>query len=443
VGGLREELDGSADLAALGVGEAGERIRRGTLSPVALVEACLERIRALDGTLEAWVHVDEKGALAVARERARESERAAVRGPLHGIPFAVKDIFDVAGLPTTAGARAFAHRRPGDDAASVALLRAAGAIVLGKTHTTQFAYRDPAPTRNPWNRAHTPGGSSSGSAAAVAARMVPLALGSQTVGSVLRPAAYCGMVGFKPTHGLVSTTGVIPLAGSLDHVGVFTRGVADAGLVFSVLARQRVAVEPGNPPRLALAPELLRRASREVAAHVQATADAFARAGATLTEVKLPRSFDGIHAAGQTVLESEAAAFHEPLFAKYADQYGPEIRKLVERGLTISAVTYLGANRARLAFREEVMGVLAAHDALLTPTAPTPAPEGLASTGDASLCAPWSFAGVPAISLPSGLTPSGLPLAIQLVQAAGASARLLSVAAWCERQVAFTRSPGL
>src|SRR5439155_1055761 len=184
--------------------------------------------------------------------------------------------------------------------------------------------------------------------------------------------------------------GVIPLAGSLDPVGVFTRGVADAGLVFSVLARQRVAVEPGNPPRLALAPEVLRRASREVAAHVQATADAFARAGATLTEVKLPRSFDGIHAAGQTVLESEAAAFHEPLFAKYADQYGPEIRKLVERGLTISAVTYLGANRARLAFREEVMGVLAAHDALLTPTAPTPAPEGLASTGDASLCAPWA-----------------------------------------------------
>src|SRR5439155_1443698 len=200
---------------------------------------------------------------------------------------------------------------------------------------------------------------------------------------------------------------------------------------------------PGGPPRLALAPELLRRASREVAAHVQATADAFARAGAKITEVKLPGSFDGIHAVGQTVLESEAAASHEPRFAKHADQYGPEIRRLVETGLTISAVTYLGANRARLAFREEVLELLAAHDALLSPTAPAPAPEGLASTGDASLCAPWSFAGVPAISLPSGLAPSGLPLAIQLVQAAGASARLLSVAAWCERQLAFTRSPGL
>src|SRR6266478_5672300 len=172
------------ELAALGVAEARERIGRGTLSPVALVEACLERIGALDATVQAWVHVDAKGALAAARL----AEHAAVRGPLHGIPVAVKDIFDVAGLPTTAGAPPFAHRRPDEDAASVALLRAAGAIVLGKTHTTQFAYRDPAPTRNPWNLAHTPGGSSSGSAAAVAARMVPLALGSQTVGSVLRPA---------------------------------------------------------------------------------------------------------------------------------------------------------------------------------------------------------------------------------------------------------------
>src|SRR5207245_590260 len=193
--------------------------------------------------------------------------------------------------------------------------------------------------------------------------------------------------------GLVPTAGVIPLAWSLDHVGVFTREVADAAAAFAVLTRRSVAAEPCGPPRLALAPELLRRASREVAAHVQATADAFARAGATITEVKLPGSFDGIHAVGQTVLGSEAAASHEPRFAKHADQYGPEIRRLVEAGLTISAVTYLGANRARLAFREEVLELLAAHDGLLSPTAPAPAPEGLASTGDASLCAPWSFAG--------------------------------------------------
>src|SRR5207302_9872147 len=365
----------SAEPTSLGVGEAAEVVRKGVLSPVELVDACLARIGALDGDLRAWAHVDAAGALAIARERESEARAGRLRGPLHGVPVGVKDIFDVAGMPTTGGARSFAHTRPVTDSAAVARIRAAGAIVLGKTVTTEFAYRDPAPTRNPWNHGHTPGGSSAGSAAAVAARMVPLALGSQTVGSVLRPAAYCGVVGFKPTHGLVPTAGVIPLAWSLDHVGVFTREVADAAAAFAVLARRSVAAEPGGPPRLALAPELLRRASREVAAHVQATADAFARAGAKITEVKLPGSFDGIHAAGQTVLEAEAAASHEPRFAKHADQYGPEIRRLVETGLTISAVTYLGANRARLAFREEVLELLAAHDALLSPTAPGPAPE--------------------------------------------------------------------
>src|SRR3989449_229288 len=223
------------ELPALGVVEAAERIRRGTLSPVALVEACLERIRALDGTVQAWVHVDETGALTAARERAREAECGAVRGPLHGIPLAVKDIFDVAGLSTAAGAPPFAHRRPDEDAASVALLRAAGAIVLGKTHTTQFAYRDPAPTRNPWNLAHTPGGSSSGSAAAVAARIVPLALRSQTVGSVLRPAAYCGVIRFKAAPGLGPTEAVVPLAWSLDHVGVFAPSVGGAAALISGL----------------------------------------------------------------------------------------------------------------------------------------------------------------------------------------------------------------
>src|SRR6266852_6157062 len=433
----------SAELAELGLREVTEAIRAGTVSPVDLVDACLARIRALDGELRAWAHVDGSEALATARERLAEARAGTLRRPLHGVPVGVKDIFDVAGMPTTGGAKPFAHTRPGVDAPAVARLRTAGAIIVGKTVTTEFAYRDPAPTRNPWNQGHTPGGSSAGSAAALAARMVPLALGSQTVGSVLRPAAYCGVVGFKPTHGLVSTAGVIPLAWSLDHVGVFTRGVADAALVFSVLARRNVVAEPGGPPRLALAPDLLRRASPEIAAHVQATADAFARAGATIAEVKLPASFGGIHAAGQTVLEAEAATYHEPRFAKHADDYGPEIRKLVEKGLTISASAYVGANRARLAFSEEVMELLAAHDALLSPTAPAPAPEGLTSTGDASLCAPWSFAGVPAVSLPSGLGASGLPLAIQLVQAAGAEARLLSVAAWCERQLAFARSPRL
>jgi aspartyl-tRNA(Asn)/glutamyl-tRNA(Gln) amidotransferase subunit A len=433
----------SAELAALGAREAAEAVRAGAVSPVALVEACLARIEALDGALEAWAHLDAAGALAVARERQAEARAGRLRGPLHGVPIGVKDIFDVAGMPTTGGARAFAHTRPSVDAAAVARIRASGAIVLGKTVTTEFAYRDPAPTRNPWNRTHTPGGSSAGSAAAVAARMAPLALGSQTVGSVLRPAAYCGVVGFKGTHGLVPVAGVIPLAWSLDHVGVLARSVGDAALAMSVLAGRDLAPAPVSAPRLALAPELVERASREVAAHVEAVADAFARAGATVSKIELPSSFRDLPAAGLTVLEAEAAAYHRPWFMKHADEYSPEMRSLIEAGLGVSATAYVDANRRRLAFRDEVMPLLSAHDALLSPTAPAPAPSGLGSTGDGSLCAPWSNAGVPAISLPSGIAASGLPHASQLVHAAGASSRLLGVAAWCERILAFTQSPGL
>lgn len=432
----------SADLSSLGAREAAEAVRAGRVSPVELVEACLVRMRALDSELKAWAHVDGEGALAVARERESEAREGRLRGPLHGVPIGVKDIFDVAGMPTTGGAKSFAHTRPGADAASVARMRAAGAIVLGKTVTTEFAYRDPAPTRNPWNHGHTPGGSSAGSAAAVAARMTPLALGSQTVGSVLRPAAYCGVVGFKGTHGLVPVTGVIPLAWSLDHVGVLARSVGDAALAMSVLAGRDLEPAAVSAPRLALAPELLGRASREVTAQIEAVADAFARAGATVSKVELPASFRDLAGAGLTVLEAEAAAYHEPWFGKHAEQYGSEMRSLIEAGLRVPATAYVGANRARLAFRDEVTPLLAAHDALLCPTAPAPAPAGLGSTGDGSLCSPWSNAGVPAITLPSGIASSGLPHAIQLVQAAGASSRLLGVAAWCERVLGFTRVPG-
>jgi len=424
----------------LGAREAAERIRAGTLSPVELVESCLERIGALDGRLQAWVHVDAPGALTAARQLESEAKGARLRGPLHGVPIGVKDIFHVAGMPTRAGAGTFAHSLPTRDAACIELARAAGAIVLGKTHTTQFAYRDPAPTKNPWKAGHTPGGSSAGSAAAVAARMVPLALGSQTVGSVLRPAAYCGVVGVKPTHGLISVTDVIPLAWSLDHVGVFGRSVADAELVLGVLARRNLAPGPARAPRLALAAELLSRAAPEVAEHVQTVARAFARAGASVTEVKLPVAFAELHAAGHIVLEAEAAAYHARDFGAHAGEYGPEIRKGIEAGLMLSATAYLAANRLRLAFRDAVMPLLHAHDALLSPTAPAPAPD-LSTTGDAWHCAPWSYAGVPSVSLPSGLASSGLPLAIQLVQAAGAEARLLAVAAWCERELAFTHAP--
>jgi len=425
----------------LGAREAARRIREGRLSPVELVEACLARISELDGEIRAWTHVDGAGARAAAREREAHARGAA--GPLHGVPVGVKDIFDVAGMPTTAGARPWAHRTPVRDAAAVALLRAAGAIVLGKTATTEFAYRDPAPTRNPWDPGHTPGGSSAGSAAAVAARMAPLAVGSQTVGSVLRPAAYCGVVGVKPTYGLVPIDGVVPLAWSLDHVGVFARSVSDAALALGVLAGRALEPSGARPPRLGLAAELLGRCEAPVAAQLQAAADRFARAGAAVTEVKLPPSFADILAAGLVVLEAEAAAFHEESFRAHGREYGREIGALVAAGLERRAPAYVRANRLRLRFRDDVMPVLAGLDALLGPTAPAPAPAGLGSTGDGSLCAPWSYAGVPAVSLPSGLAADGLPHAIQLVAAAGEERRLLDAAQWCEDVLAFAAAPSV
>src|SRR5580765_6055360 len=245
----------SDDLASLLAGRAATLIADGSLSPVDLLESCLARIAARDAEIHAWVHVDETGARAVARERHAEARAGRVRGPLHGIPVAIKDIFHVAGATTTCGAAPAFHVAATEDATAVARLRAAGAIILGKAHTTEFAYFEPGPTRNPWNRAHTPGGSSSGSAAAVAAGMVPLALGTQTVGSVLRPAAYCGVVGFKGTYGLIPTDGVVPLAWSFDHVGVFARRVADVALAVDVLAAHPLGAPAVSAPRVAVAEE--------------------------------------------------------------------------------------------------------------------------------------------------------------------------------------------
>jgi len=429
------------DPASLTAAHAASLIARGALSAEALLDACLLRIAKSDGSVRAWVYVDESGARGTARERDAEARAGRRRGSLHGVPVGIKDIFHVAGMTTTCGAAPAFHTWAAEDATSVARLRAAGAVILGKAHTTEFAYFEPGPTRNPWNAAHTPGGSSSGSAAAVAARMAPLALGTQTVGSVLRPAAYCGVVGFKGTYGTIPTDGVVPLAWSLDHVGVFARAVADVALAAGVLAGRPMEAAPGRPPRLAVAPELLERATPEVAAEVRAATQRFARAGATVSEVTLPASFAGVHAAGRAVLEVEAAAYHEDLYKAHAGQYRPRTRELIAGGLTRPAVAYVRAQRERLAFRRDVAAWLAAYDALLSPTAPAPAPEGLAATGDPWFCAPWSSAGVPALSLPSALSPLGLPLAVQLIGAASRDAELLGVAAWCERVLDFTLSP--
>jgi Asp-tRNA(Asn)/Glu-tRNA(Gln) amidotransferase A subunit family amidase len=444
------------DLHDLTAVEAARAIRTGEVTPTALMEASLARIDALEPAVAAWVHLDREMAMQSAGEREREAKLGRSLGALHGVPVALKDIIDVAGLPTTNGAGAFAHRTPETDATSVARLWAAGALIMGKVSTTAFAYLDPSPTRNPWNLEHTPGGSSSGPAAAVAARMTPLALGSQTVGSVLRPAAYCGVVGFKPSHGRISTAGVTPLAWSLDHIGIFSRGVEDIALALGLMA----GADAGDPrssaapvddyrsgladppaPRLGLLRPLLERATPDMAAHLDMVIRAFQDQGASVIEVDLPPSFTEIHDAGRIVMQAEAAAAHHALFAAHAGDYPPKIREAVEDGQKVPALTFLLAQEARRRFREEATAVARRYDALLTPTVGAPAPKGLHSTGDPYFCAPWSSAGMPAIALPSGLADDGLPLSIQLVGAPFAEARLLAAAAWCEKVLDFDGQP--
>lgn len=441
----------SSDPVRLSVVALAQAIRGGALTATAAVDAALERLERLDGRLLAWVCTDPAKAQEEARALDAEARAGRFRGTLHGVPVAVKDIFDAAGMVTTSGAAPFAHRRAEQDAASVARLRQAGAIVLGKTVTTPFAFADPAITRNPWNLEYSPGGSSSGSAAAVAARMVPLALGTQTIGSVLRPASYCGVVGFKPTHGAISTDGVTPLAWSLDHVGIFTRSVDDAALVYGVIASasagQAAGEQPGEPqpPRLGIPWGFVNEVSTPgVIDHFARVAEALAEEGARIQEVALPPSAARIDESGRVVLKVETAAYHARWFTEHAAEYPPRIRDLIEAGRAVPAAEFIAAERRRQQFRRDMAEVFAGYDALLTPAAPAPAPplrEG--TTGDPVLCAPWTFGGFPAISIPGGLSAAGLPLGIQLVAGIRQEATLLAAARWCESRLRFSAEPAL
>ncbi|MGH9011913.1 MAG: amidase [Acidimicrobiia bacterium] len=453
-----EECFPGSGLQNLTVTGAAASIREGRLSPVALVEALLKRIDAIDPLVRAWVTIDREQALAVAAQREAEAAAGRLRGPLHGIPVAVKDIFDVTDMVTTCGAAPVFHQRPTRDSAAVSRLREAGAVILGKVTTAEFAFFDPPETRNPWHLDHTPGGSSSGSAAAVAAGMVPLALGSQTAGSVLRPAAYCGVVGFKPAHGRISCRGMAPLTPEFDHVGTFSRSVADAALALDVLAGHDPAdpLSRPDPPddytaSVSNQPDGVRlgfvrrpyldRAVPEVAGHLETTAARLANAGATVEEVALPDSLQGLFDAGFRVMQVAAAALHQDRFTHHSEQLGPKLRALIEAGMQLSGVDHVRAQYHCRRFKTDVAPLLARVDALLLPVADSTAPEGLASTGDPSFCAPWSFTGFPAVALPSGLAGNGLPMAVQLV--ASDERSLLSVAAWCEAVFGIQPSPPL
>ena len=425
------------------------QISRKKLSPVALAESLLKRIDLLEPSLQAWVTIDPKRVLEEARRCEREITRGRIRGPLHGIPLGVKDIFYTAGMRTTAGSKVLADFIPSFDSTAVVRLKRAGAIVLGKTATTEFAHADPAPTRNPWNPEHTPGGSSSGSAAAVATGMCPGALGSQTGGSVLRPAAYCGVVGLKPTYGRISRYGVFPFSWSLDHIGVFTRTVSDAAILLTVLAGYdpqdpTTAREPvsdytraprlSRPPFIGIVQDFYRKNSEaQVWQNTQKALARLKKAGARVEKVEMPASFPVVHDAHRIVMRTEGAAFHGKFYEKSADLYRPKLRELVEIGSLIPGVHYLAAYRIKREFRRDMDKVMERYDFLLTPSTSSPAPRGLQSTGDAWFQVPWSFSGLPTINLPTGLSQEGLPLGIQLVGQAFGEGKLLAVARWCEK----------
>jgi aspartyl-tRNA(Asn)/glutamyl-tRNA(Gln) amidotransferase subunit A len=429
--------------------DAAQRIRQRELSPVALVESLLQQIDRLEPKVQAWVTLDRSGALATAQQLEAEAQRGSTRGPLHGVPIGIKDIYWTAGLKTTCGSRIFTDHVPSYDATTVARLKQAGAIILGKTVTTEFATADPGPTRNPWNLDHTPGGSSSGSAAGVAARMVPAAVGSQTGGSIQRPAAYCGVFGLKPTHGRVSNYGVFPVSWCLDHMGPLARTVTDVALILQVLAGHdpldasssrtpvpdyvQAVQRADRPPRLGLVRQFyLERADPELRAHTEGVAEQLARAGAAVEEVKLPDGFSTVLSAHRIIMHVEAAAVHAELFRKHAELYRPKLRATLETGALIPAMYYLQAQRIRHQFRQDMAQLFRRVDFLLAPAAPGPAPRDLTTTGDASFNSPSSFSGLPAITIPSGLGAAGLPFAVQFMGPAFAEDRLLTAARWCE-----------
>ena len=435
------------DAHKLTLSEASRLIRLGELSPSELLESLLCRIDRLEPRIQAWVTLDREGAREAAERLTREAEEGLFRGPLHGMPVGIKDIYYTMGLKTTMGSPLYRDFEPTYDAATVARLREAGAIILGKTETTEFAATDPAPTRNPWNIEHTPGGSSSGSAAAVSSGMCPAALGTQTGGSVIRPAAYCGVVGMKPTYDLISRRGVYPLSWSLDHVGFFARSVDDASIMLDVLAgseleHSKMTVDRPSFYRFGLLREYFQDNAHEgVWKGFEEAIDRLSDAGAEVFEVPLPNSFGVVHAAHRVVMASEAASVHEENFKKRGSDYRVKIRGHIASGLLVPASAYIRAQRIRGRFMRETTQLLGEVDCILTPPATTPAPRGLGYTGDPAFNVPWSFSGLPSMTVPSGLDKDGLPLGIQLTCEPFQEALLIGAARWCEGVLGFTKYP--
>lgn len=431
--------------------DAIAQLQSGQLAAQNLLTDCLQQIERREPQVKAWQCLQSERALAAARQCDAQIADGVNNTtlPLQGIPVAVKDIMATHDMPTEWGTPIHAGQQFSYDAAVVARLRAAGAIILGKTTTTEYASAQAPDTTNPHNPNHTPGGSSSGSAAAIAACMVPLALGTQTMGSIIRPAAYCGVFGFKPSFGTVSRVGMMPVSRELDHVGWFARSIDDIALLYQVLAGSD-SRDPdcwgghsstswnrtiAQPPRIALLhdPNWSRAdAIAQVDLHNQA--EALTAAGATVEPLKLPLEFDAYFDYVQVLMCTGLAVNHGTDYDRSCDRMSPQMRELIQRGRSYSALDYAQARHAVVDYRQALAGVFAQYDAILTLTTTGTAPVGLAHTGSPIFCALWTLCGLPAISTPMGKAANNLPLAVQLVGSWGKDFELLQVARWVQKQ---------
>jgi Asp-tRNA(Asn)/Glu-tRNA(Gln) amidotransferase A subunit family amidase len=435
----------ASQLNWLSARDAARLIRDGAISSQQLAEACLGRVREVEPSVQAWQFLDAEHALAQARSLDEARAAGQPTGPLHGVPVGVKDIIDTRSMPTEDGTVLHAGRQPVADAAVVARLKAAGAVLMGKTVTTELATYAPGKTRNPHNPVHTPGGSSSGSAAAVAAGMVPLAVGTQTNGSIIRPASFCGVFGFKPTFGLIPRTGVLTQSPPLDQIGVFARTVEDIALITESLIgfdEQDKATQPRAAPPLTrvassdppLPPKLAAIRTPfwdQLDADAQAAYEELVAFLADRIEpFDLPASARQAIEWHRAVMEADLAASFEEEYERGREQISASLRGQIERGRTVSAVEYRKAVARIEVLNDGFRPLFDEFDAIVTPATLGAAPAGLESTGSPLLCTLWTLTGMPALSAPLLHAANGLPLGVQLVAARGDDARLLRTARW-------------
>lgn len=432
------------DLFKLGLREAAQRIRAGRLQPSHYMASLLERIERLEREVQAWQWLDRARATEAAKQADQADAHWRAAHPLHGVPIGVKDNFYTAGIPTTMGCKLYERFVPRESAELVVRLESAGAILLGKTVTTEAAFMVPAKTRNPWNPKHTPGGSSSGSAAAVAAGMVPGALGTQTNGSVIRPAAFCGVVGYKPSQGMLSVRGVMPFSPSLDQPGVFARSVADAAFLASCLTVQRSAIAADvtvlrSAPKLAaVRSPVWYLAQPEQRAQFDADIARLREAGASIDILEIPGEFDQAHKIHRTIMRVEAARVSRKVRAQYRSAFSDYLNEALDEGERIPDAEYREAMKARTQLQHSLASFFdRGYSAIITPPAAGEAPASLETTGDPRFCTIWTLTGAPALTVPTGKGPNGLPLGLQIVGAAEEENYLLGTAAWCEKHSPF------